>query len=315
MLVTATTTADVIAASPALWAAADAFFSMPLLATTDDASYARGYPELYVAQGEVAYSFASAPLALASDDATTCCILVLQSTTCVCLAHVDSPAQVAFLFAHWQRTVGDVDTRIAVVGGYVDEDGVGAGIIASIVDAMRAAPVSFSILLWATGKTNTVPGSSPSQPKVRGLLALPTTLDGDVQLAPIDYAPGAYRGPNFLRRTTSTHATPLFVLKAEPALECVVGPYSRFWMESDLPAAHMRRYLAHVQGFSDAELLQRFSTSPAAEGPKFVADLKARFEAAHAVLDLGNDERSAILCAAQRYRWQPSTRHWDLVET
>ncbi|KDO26739.1 hypothetical protein SPRG_20537 [Saprolegnia parasitica CBS 223.65] len=314
MLVTPTTTADEIAASPALCAAADAFFGAPVLATTDDSSYARGFPVLYVAQGEAAYSFASAPLALASDDATTCCILVLQSPTCFCLAHVDSPGQVAFLFAHWQRTLGAVDTRIAVVGGYMDEGDVGAGIIASIVDAMHAAPASSSIFLWATGQTNTVPGSSPSQPKVRGLLALPT-LDGDAQLAPIDYAPGAYRGPNFLRRTTSTPATPLYVLKAEPALECVVGPYRSFWMHSDLPAARMRQYLAHVRGFSDAELLQRFSTSPAAEGPKFVADLKARFDAAGAVLDLSDDERTAILSAEQRYRWQPSTGHWDLVET
>ncbi|OQR87704.1 hypothetical protein ACHHYP_08119 [Achlya hypogyna] len=311
MRVTTETTLASIAAASTLTAASAAFLAAPVEVNAADTSYACGLPALYVGQGEVAYSFAAAPMVLATDDATTCCIVVLEGSNCYCLAHVDSPSQVDFLFDHWASMVGTVDTQVAVVGGYCDERSIGAKIVNSILAAMRASPTVFSISLWVTGAINTVTGSRPAQPKARGLAVVPLpTATGFLRFNAVEFAPGASRGPAFLRRMTSTPQRALHVLNAAPALQCFVGPYVRAWLECS--AEDAASYLAFAQRATDAQILAQFSTSPQAEGPKFVADIKERFAAAVDLAHRSSAEQRAALAQLDAYSWDAAAMCWRL---
>ncbi|OQR89813.1 hypothetical protein THRCLA_22627 [Thraustotheca clavata] len=298
-------TFDDIYSSTELVAAASEFLLGQIVANPNDQSYAQGCPSLYVAQGEIAYSFAANPLVLTTDDATTCCIIVLQSKDCFCLAHVDSRKQAAYVFTHWHSITQGVDTFVIVVGGYEDERNIGNDILQSILHSINTSTTKFTIKLWVAGPLNTIPGTSPVEPKVRGLVAVPLpTKSGFLRLAPIDFALGAYRGPNFERRANCLPSKPLLVLKDNVELVCTVGPYAKIWV--DLKPVRLKVFLAKMQNWTDEELLS-VSTSPSVEGPKFVPDMRDR------IVWLSTKYNESDLLTVESYRWNAQSQEWELI--
>ncbi|KAF0684849.1 Aste57867_23194 [Aphanomyces stellatus] len=308
--VTNATTLDNLYSNATLLERAATFLATPHLAQPDE-DIAQGVPYLYVGQGEAAYSFPRQhPLALVSDDATTCCIIILASASCFCLAHVDSPSQVQFLFAHWEAsaTHDPTATTVSVVGGYQDEDQTGHGIVTAILHAMQStATCHYSVELWVNGVLNTIPPSehaAHSLPRARGALCVPTA-DG-LKVSAMDFASGTYRGPLFNQRMACVSASPLHVLKTDAPLEISLGPYTRSWLR--LGAADIARYKWWIDQAPDTLFLRHWSTSPFAEGPKFVDDIKARFQVA---IDLVG--RESVVQLTQRYRYDPATKAWTIV--
>ncbi|RQM20074.1 hypothetical protein B5M09_010906 [Aphanomyces astaci] len=309
MLVAKSTTLNDLVSDTTLKSKAASFLEAPHLAQPHE-DFTDGIPYLYVGQGELAYSYHSHPLALVSDDATTCCIVMLHDSARFCLAHVDSSKQVRFLFDHWKstRAVDDSSTtKVHVVGGYEDENGTGHAIVESILSAMQVGPRPFQVELWVTGPLNTLPPNASSAfalPRARGALCIGSAAG--CAASSVDFAPNTYRGPLFNQRMACTPSTPLHLLKTCPALECTLGPYTR--LSLTLQPSDEPKFQTWIDDASDEEFLSRWSTSPYAEGPKFVADVKARFQ--FCIDQVGRHHQHTVLHRTQRYQYDCEIHEW-----
>ncbi|CAK4692362.1 hypothetical protein LEN26_006213 [Aphanomyces euteiches] len=262
---------------------AEAFHATQRLALPD-CDFTNGLPYLYVGQGEVGYSFESQPLALVSDDATTCCIVVLSTATYFCLAHIDSDQQAKYLVKSWESFMPSDErssSAVYVVGGYDDERKIGHGVVSGFLQALKAASRgTYSVELWACGPLNTIPMSSEvkyAQPRSRGALCL--LSPSGISLSSVDFAPGTYRGPDFLRRMTSDSSTLLRPLTTRAELEFSLEPYEiQSYLRID--PEEIPGYERWIEKASDSLILSQMSTSPFTEGPKFVPDMKARIQMA-----------------------------------
>ncbi|KAL4111061.1 hypothetical protein PRIC1_002742 [Phytophthora ramorum] len=203
---------------------------------------------------------------VASDDATTCSVVLLIGDGVVAIAHLDAEQQMAFLLKKWESLVSCSPARVTITGGYDDERGVAYPILIDILKTLMNSDALYDIEQFVTGKWNTKQSDEGVQlPCARGIGYFPVEdafrqvefeADARLPLVPLRFA------------AVSPH--PLHMLlccvEKEKPLEATVGPY---W--DTLISPEVCPYMLDL---GDDELLLKISTSPFAEGPKFLQDMK-----------------------------------------
>ncbi|KAE9037396.1 hypothetical protein PR003_g6847 [Phytophthora rubi] len=100
---------------------------------------------------------------VASDDATTCSIVVLIGYGIVGVAHLDSPQQMSFFLKKWETLTSAAPTTltsaaptsVAIAGGYDDERGIAHPISVDILQALLSSEAAYQVQEFVTSKWNT----------------------------------------------------------------------------------------------------------------------------------------------------------------
>ncbi|RLN93704.1 hypothetical protein BBJ28_00015581 [Nothophytophthora sp. Chile5] len=204
---------------------------------------------------------------VASDDATTCSIVILSSNTIVAVAHIDSPQQMAYFLSKWEAVTGTADSpaRVAIAGGYTDEREISQPITLDILQTLIASDTVFEVRQFIAGEWNSRQTESGMLPCMRGIGYFPAQ---DVYRQ-VEFEREA-RHPMEPLRFAGVAPDPLHLLmecvEIDVPLAITVGPY-----EDTLLSPGSCDFLLAL---SDDQLLTRISTSPLAEGPKFLQDMR-----------------------------------------
>jgi len=200
-----------------------------------------------------------------SDDATTCNIVIFGDEKQMLVAHLDQNDQMEFVLQQWQQTTGarrDI-TPVYIVGGYDDEQGISKPITLSILQALMNSTCRYCIELFVTGPTNTIQCTSHALPKVRGI----AYVAGTESFHPTEFSPES-RLPLIPQRFLGQSASKMSILfnDIDSSLpRCQIGPFQSlaFWGEYKM-----------LLEYPDEIILKYTSTSPFAEGAKFVQDIR-----------------------------------------
>ncbi|GMF17312.1 unnamed protein product [Phytophthora fragariaefolia] len=203
---------------------------------------------------------------VASDDATTCSVVMLIGDGIVGIAHLDSTRQMIFFLHKWESLSSAATTRVAIAGGYDDERGIAHPISIDILQAFLSSERAYQVEQFVTGRWNTTQTHDGAMlPRTRGIGYFPAkdlfvqvefNADSRLPLVPLRFA-GVSPYP--------LH-TLACCLESEGPLEITVGPY---WGTLLPPDA-----CPYMLALDDSQLLSRISTSPLAEGPKFLQDMR-----------------------------------------
>ncbi|KAG6969759.1 hypothetical protein JG687_00003014 [Phytophthora cactorum] len=82
---------------------------------------------------------------VASDDATTCSVVLLISDGIVAVAHLDSENQMAFYLKKWESLVNSPITQVAISGGYDDERNIARPISMDILRALMVSEAVYDV--------------------------------------------------------------------------------------------------------------------------------------------------------------------------
>jgi hypothetical protein len=204
---------------------------------------------------------------VASDDATTCSIVLLVSGGIVAVAHLDSEQQMEFLLDKWEGLVSSSPlTRVAIAGGYDDEQSIARPVSIDILQTLVHRDTVYEVQQFVTGKWNTTQRADGVMlPLMRGIGYFPA----EDAFRRVEFEADA-RLPLVPLRFAGVSPDPLHVLtccvEQDKPLEVTVGPYwGTMLSPEDCP------FLLQLD---DDELLPRISTSPFAEGPKFLQDMR-----------------------------------------
>ncbi|XXQ31284.1 Protein N-terminal asparagine amidohydrolase [Plasmodiophora brassicae] len=249
---------------------ARSFLSRPYAPVRGDVTH------VYVLQREMALVDVSHQTGIGligSDDATTCSIVMLTDAARdrVAIAHLDDCSQISMFVERWFDLIGAETqaTSLFLVGGYDDERHVSAPITTSILSYLANHANVFDISLLVTGQCNTTTNGSCLVPRVRGVAFDVSSRD----VYPVEF-PSERRGPLVhYRALGACHDLHVVVdcRQRRDAVEWVIGPYPRFPRHADDPST-----LWLATKAPDHVVLESMSTSPNAEGPKFVPDMRAR---------------------------------------
>ncbi|KAK1939295.1 Protein N-terminal asparagine amidohydrolase [Phytophthora citrophthora] len=203
---------------------------------------------------------------VASDDATTCSIVLLISRDNVGIAHLDSTNQMAFFLKKWE-SLGDAETtQVAIIGGYDDEREIARPISMDILQTLMDSENAYELQQYVTGRWNTSQtDSGVMMPRSRGIGYFPA----EEKFRQVEFESDA-RLPLVSLRFAGVSLHPLHTLmwcveKGKP-LEVTVGPYHGVLLSPDM--------CAYMLDLDDDKLLPKISTSPFAEGPKFLQDMR-----------------------------------------
>ncbi|KAG7391333.1 N-terminal asparagine amidase [Phytophthora pseudosyringae] len=207
---------------------------------------------------------------VASDDATTCSIVLLISDGIVGVAHLDSSKQMAFFLGKWESLVNSAPTRVAIAGGYDDERGIACPISMDILHTFMSSKKVYNVQQFVTGKWNTKQSDSGiTLPRTRGIGFFPA----EDAFGRVEFEPDA-RLPLVPLRFAGVSPHPLHTLlccvEKEKPYEITVGPYCATLLSPEV--------CPYMLDLDDDELLPRISTSPFAEGPKFLQDMRDMLE-------------------------------------
>ncbi|KAG6613556.1 ankyrin-like protein [Phytophthora cinnamomi] len=144
---------EALGADPELAGRRQAILNDPVMVVTRES----GLRSIHVLSEEMAFV---APVEhnldlVASDDATTCSIVVLIGDGVVAVAHLDSQLQMAFFLKKWETLTSGTPTRVAIVGGYDDERGIAHPISIDILQALLSSQVVYQVEQFVTGTWNT----------------------------------------------------------------------------------------------------------------------------------------------------------------
>ncbi|KAG7402388.1 N-terminal asparagine amidase [Phytophthora boehmeriae] len=202
---------------------------------------------------------------VASDDATTCSIVILTSANIVGVAHIDSPRQMAFYLKKWETLNGSKPSSVAIAGGYDDERGIARPITLDILQSLMYSDTTYTVQQFVTGRWNSRETPNRVAPIARGIGYFP----GEDIYRLVEFEADA-RLPMVPTRFAGVSPHPLHLLmccvEKETPLVMAVGPYSGTFF---FPEA-----CSCLLALTDDELLPRISTSPLCEGPKFLQDMR-----------------------------------------
>ncbi|KAE9353510.1 hypothetical protein PF008_g4968 [Phytophthora fragariae] len=207
---------------------------------------------------------------VASDDATTCSIVVLIGYGIVGVAHLDSPQQMSFFLKKWETLTSAAPTSVAIAGGYDDERGIAHPISVDILQALLSSEAAYQVQEFVTSKWNTTQTEEGFfLPRTRGIGYFPA----EKKFRCVEFEANA-RLPLVPLRFGGVSPQPLHTLvccvEKEKPLEVTVGPYWGTLLPPDT--------CPFMLALDDDELLPRISTSPFAEGPKFLQDMRDMLE-------------------------------------
>ncbi|KAF4137911.1 Protein N-terminal asparagine amidohydrolase [Phytophthora infestans] len=203
---------------------------------------------------------------VASDDATTCSIVLLISDEIVAVAHLDAIYQMAFILKKWESLVHSAVTRVGIAGGYDDERGISRPISMDILQTLMSSEAVYSVQQYVAGRWNTMETDNGVKlPRTRGIGYYPVA---DIFRC-VEFEPDA-RLPLVPLRFAGVSPHPLHTLlcclEEDKPFEITVGPYYSTLVSSEI--------CPYMLDLDDDELLPRISTSPFAEGPKFLQDMR-----------------------------------------
>ncbi|KAG1708312.1 hypothetical protein DVH05_024991 [Phytophthora capsici] len=203
---------------------------------------------------------------VASDDATTCSVVMLISKGNVGVAHLDSTHQMAFFLKKWESLINSETTRVAIAGGYDDERGIACPISLDILQTLMESENAYELQQFITGRWNTTQtNSGVMMPRTRGIGYFPA----DEKFRRVEFESNA-RLPLVSLRFAGVSSHPLHTLlwcvEKDNPLEITIGPYRDVFLSPEV--------CAYMLQLEDDELLPRISTSPFAEGPKFLQDMR-----------------------------------------
>ncbi|KAF1789838.1 Protein N-terminal asparagine amidohydrolase [Phytophthora cactorum] len=162
---------------------------------------------------------------VASDDATTCSVVLLISDRIVAVAHLDSENQMAFYLKKWESLVNSPITQVAIAGGYDDERNIARPISMDILRALMVSEAVYDVQQIVTGRWNTTETDNGVKlPRTRGIGYFPAE---DV-FRRVEFEPDA-RLPLVSLRFAGVSPHPLHTLlcclEKDKPLEITVGPY------------------------------------------------------------------------------------------
>ncbi|KAL3668084.1 N-terminal asparagine amidohydrolase activity protein [Phytophthora oleae] len=203
---------------------------------------------------------------VASDDATTCSVVLLISRDSVGVAHLDSAKQMTFFLQKWESVVSSETTRVAIAGGYDDEREIARPISMDILQTLMDSENAYELQQFITGRWNTTQtDTGVMMPRTRGIGYFPA----EDTFRRVEFESNA-RLPLVPLRLAGVSLHPLHTLmwcvEKDKPLEVTAGPY-----RGALLSPEVCLYMLHLE---DDELLPRISTSPFAEGPKFLQDMR-----------------------------------------
>ncbi|GMF25672.1 unnamed protein product [Phytophthora lilii] len=207
---------------------------------------------------------------IASDDATTCSIVVLVSGGIVAVAHLDAEQQMEFLLKRWEMLGISGPTRVAIAGGYNDERNIAHPISMDIMKTLTKSEAVYEVQQFVTGRWNTTQTDNGIRlPRTRGIGYF-LAEDAFMQ---VEFEPDA-RLPLVPMRFAGESVHPLHILACcvenDKPLELTIGPYCSTMISPEV--------CDYMLTLDDNELLPRISTSPFAEGPKFLQDMRDMLE-------------------------------------
>ncbi|KAG3198163.1 hypothetical protein PC128_g6223 [Phytophthora cactorum] len=207
---------------------------------------------------------------VASDDATTCSVVLLISDGIVAVAHLDSENHMAFYLKKWESLVNSPITQVAISGGYDDERNIARPISMDILRALMVSEAVYDVQQIVTGRWNTTETDNGVKlPRTRGIGYFPAE---DV-FRRVEFEPDA-RLPLVSLRFAGVSPHPLHTLlcclEKDKPLEITVGPYYATLLSPEV--------CPYMLDLDDDEFLPRISTSPFAEGPKFNQDMRDMLE-------------------------------------